>query len=270
MAFDFLGTFTSRMWLSFKEFFFTVELTTLNSVQASSISYDPQKRTFTQAHVPGLRDHQVAESARFGKYFNRLNAAHLSRTTTSKDTSSNVSYPLQAETAFPYTGSSGTTVYEGFSPMPQINDFNIADKVLFLKTKVKKQIKSLFELNEYRLKRCLDAIEQIQEEHLEWDLINTSGNLLYNARAIVSQVESEFTQPRLNSSLLASTLDFNTNFDGEANPREEDGTQRIIYRGVLFKRSRIANSLATTSGTVSSTLDNLNKLFAIQNNDPSV
>ncbi|NBV27610.1 hypothetical protein EBS02_01110 [bacterium] len=262
MAFDFLGTFTQRMWNSFNKFTKNVLYKNLWGITSSALIYDPDKHTYKQRHLPRAVDHQIAEAARMNLYFDRYSSAKHKSFAKLNPKSSIVQYPFTCyETSFPIsdTNSQLKTVLKDFYPTTRNDDYQSADIVMYIKTKISNFIKSRFERDEYRLKRCLDYIDTVLTDQ---DLLDTfvNGNKAFlSYSSLVAQVESGFTNKDLGGLIDSQVSIDPSNLDGESLSNTERSIaqgkgnsqifiipgdpQRVIYRGQLFlKKEQIGTS----------------------------
>jgi len=272
MAFDFLGTFTPRLWSSFRRFFITVFNSDIQGIERSAVTYDPQNHVIlNQYHLPRVRDHQIAEQARLNQYYLKLSTQYNRRITSSTSGVAHAGYFIDPSASFPVTGSIATFSLAGTSPTPgTVEDSSLADAVLYLKTKVKKQIKAKFERDEFRLKRCFDFMDSLAYAHADWNLLN-SDHRLYGVDYVIGKIENKIQESlagATDTSVIPSLIDNTSqnngnNIDGEDLEFSANSTRprKLIYRGVLLKLHRVQKPIESPGND---NLANLNALFKIQ------
>jgi len=274
MAFDFLGTFTKKMWTSFEKFANNVIYENLFSTTTTTLSYDSKKHQFTQQHFPRIRDHQLAENKRLEIYQERLTASlrkKFSAGYSIKD-SLVIYHPLPGP-AYPRTGDKDQSkwVLQNYYPVNTNDDYEAADILMYIKSKIARLIKSRFERDEYRVKKCIDLLDTTFTEHNELDIFMHGSSSFLSYPSLAQQIKEGFVNQSL-ASLINSQVSIDPeNLDGESTSSTDQtlasagsGTiiipgdpQKVMYRGLLHHKKEISVSPEAT--------DMFEKLRRIQN-----
>jgi len=262
MAFDFLGTFTKKMWTSFDKFASSVIYGNLLSTSSTSLEYDSKKHQFKQTHLPRVRDHQLAESQRINIYRNKLQTVLRKKFVNYDNKSSLVMYNPFPGPAYPKKDQKDQTswILEGYYPVNTNDDYNTADMLMYIKSKISKFIKSRFEREEYRVKKCVDFVDTTLDEHDSLDILIFGNSAFLNYSSIKQQIYSSFTNKN-NAALLQSQISVDPdNLDGESTSSTDKAVannsgggyiipgdpQKVIYRGLLHQKLETLGSPAET------------------------
>lgn len=265
------------MWTSFEKFASNMLYNNVLSLGGSSISYDETTHQLNQRHLPRLKDHQIAEAQRMEIYFSRYQSAFSKKFLTYDPLDGQVSYDINTTATYPKTDANDGLSWrlKDYYPVISNDDFENADKVMYLKGKISRFIKSHFENSEYRLKKCIDYKDNVLASHEGWDKLMLGEDPYLGYKNVVSSINADFTD-KTSSSLIPSQSEVDPrNLDGDGDSATEKllGTsesssaeepfiipgdpQRLIYRGLLhLRREQIGTS---------STADTYMKLWGIQN-----
>lgn len=262
MAFDFLGSFSTKMWATFSSFVSGVLFGQAIGFGPSSFSYDINNHKLTQVHLPNSLDHQRATSMRLDNYYRKRMAKFRTKIVEGAFTI----IPAQSQIS-QISDIDGTAK---FKPALTIDDYDTADMVMFLKSKFRRFIKSRFEREEYRLKKCFDFIYAEQENQSDFNrLAFSSTDPERSFTGITDEISRLFAAdafPLVPSQFIKGPDLYHA--DGEATTYDKTDQQdsipgqprRIIYRGLLHI-SRDPISIQSTTGDLS---DSIRELFALQ------
>ena len=265
------------MWTSFEKFTSNILYNNILSLGGSAISYDDTNHQLTQRHLPRVRDHQIAEAQRLEIYFSRYQAAFAKKFLTYDPSSEQVSYDVNTTATYPKRDANDGLSWrlKDYYPVISNDDYENADKIMYLKSKISRFIKSHFENSEYRLKKCIDYKDSILAAHENWDRLILGEDAYLGYQNVVGSINADFTD-KTSPSLIPSQTEVDPrNLDGDgdsstekllgsspASPNSEPfiipgDPQRLIYRGLLhLRREQIGTS---------STADSYMKLWGIQN-----
>lgn len=266
MAFDFLGTFTQKMWTSFEKFTTNVVYGSLFSLASTSLSYDTKKHQFSQRHLPRVRDHQLAENQRLEIYQERLTASLRKKFSvgyTSRD--SLVIYNPLPGPAYPRTNAKeqSTWILQDYYPVNTNDDYEPADILLYIKSKIARFIKSRFERDEYRVKKCIDLLDTTFSEHTELDIFMQGSSSFLSYQSLKQQITEGFTNETMPSLLKSQFSVDPDNLDGESTSSTDQALvkslesntkstiiagdpQKLIYRGLLHHKKEVSASKEST------------------------
>lgn len=257
MAFDFLGTFTNRMWNSFKVFTSNTVRKHLVGFSSSSVEYDAVKHEFKQRHVPRVRDHEIAQIGRLNFYYQKIQTSQRKRFSKLNPNNATVFYPpASGKPTFPLRDKDDQVrlILKDYYPNIRNDDYVVADIVMYIKSRISRIIKSRLEKEDYRVKRCLDYIDTTFEEHTTIDVFANDSKGLISLQSLVSQIDSSFKDRSMPNLIESQNSVDPLNLDGQGSSSTESAIaeslqkgklspfvipgepQKLIYRGQLYQR----------------------------------